>query len=82
MKLIVYREWIISQYFPESKSLNDAYPLAPGIYEVDRMPNPFGLSTSPWIGFIKDGGIIGATENFWRQFEDSINKFQVQIVED
>jgi hypothetical protein len=42
--------------------------VAPGEYEIERIPNPLGYTDHPWL--VLKGTMIGGTENFWQQWLD------------
>ncbi len=52
------------QCIDASTGVPRTHTLLPGKYEVERIPNPFGYTTQPWI--VLKGTKIGGSESFWR----------------
>lgn len=73
--LTVHRIWEIS--IATSEGNKDAYILQPGTYEIERVVNPLGHG-GYWL--VLKGTLIGASEQFWRQWMESENEFMVEIV--
>ncbi len=76
MQLLLKRQW---EVLDASSGKAQLAFVGPGIFEVERIPNPCGYEAY-WL--VLKGTKIGATEGFWRDWQGSVwNEFEILVKE-
>jgi hypothetical protein len=83
IQAILKRHWKMPNGAKTSRENREEVEVAPGNYELDRVPNPFGHK-APWL--VLKGTLIGMAEGAWRQWindaDTQWDDFEIIIDED